>query len=148
MDKRKRQLSDFDSKYILNPNNVSTPRQISPIDQFDTLSISDPNNPNDTVVKYVDDIYMLFNADRLSRVLSPSDLSAYITYLKPSERAGFDKLTDEQLIQFIKSRHIQTPSELLTWSEYLLENYESVISELNSEPSPEPEPTPAPTPTE
>lgn len=40
------------------------------------------------------------------------------------------KLGDEQLISFVKSRFIQSPSELMSWSQYLMSSSDEVIASL------------------
>lgn len=146
---RKVNASDFKCNVTFNHLDNSNSRQPSVIDMFSVQETKDPTDANLPLYKFVDDIYMLFNADRLSRLLSPADLASYIKTLQPHQKSGLDKLTDDQLISFIKSRHIQSASELLAWSDYLSANYESVIADLNAaEPEPAPEPAPEPTPTE
>lgn len=81
-------------------------------------------------IRYHDDIYMLFNQQRLAKIMNPADLVAYINSLSKSTTQNMPKMTDEQLFQFIKSRHIQSASELLAWSQYLNDNYSDIIAEI------------------
>lgn len=67
------------------------------------------------------DIYMLFNAQRLDRMSRERILQHFndMTVNNSSMAALKSKLTDDQLISIVKSRYIQSPSELLSWSMYL-----------------------------
>ena len=53
------------------------------------------------------------------------------------------KMTDEQLCSFVKSRFIQTPSELMAWSQYLMSSQDTMIAAAAAENQPASEPTPA-----
>ena len=112
-----------------------------------------------TAVKYHDDLYMLFNQSRIAS-LGVDTLNKWLDTLTPRSDALGElrkKCTDEQLMAICKSRFIQSPSELLAWSEYLNVNYASVLASIQKqnekpvestpEPAPEPTPEPSPTPT-
>lgn len=72
-------------------------------------------------IRIHDDVYMLFNQDRLDRMTK----EALITYINgniqnsDSLRSLRSKMSDSQLLKFIKSRYIQAPSDLQQWSKYL-----------------------------
>lgn len=125
-----RKLKSLDEiKYSFSSFNIenSEVRQPQIIDNFyheEYIGVT-----GETYSVFHDDIYMLFNQNRLSRILSPNDLVAYINSLDKSTHT-LPKMTDEQLFQFIKSRHIQSPAELLAWSQYLNDNYSEIISEI------------------
>jgi hypothetical protein len=42
-------------------------------------------------------------------------------------------MSDAQLRQFIKSRYIQSPSELLRWTAWLDDNYKLEVERINKE---------------
>lgn len=74
------------------------------------------------------DVGLLFNQRRLENLGTDtardwlSDVQGRLA--QPLKEAP--NLTDSQLMDFIKSKHIQTPSELLSWSKYLDNQAESL----------------------
>lgn len=68
----------------------------------------------------LNDIYLLFNQQRISRTLGIDTLNAYISSLDSSSndslRSLRRRMNDQQLMTFIKSRHIQSLCELKAWS--------------------------------
>lgn len=83
-------------------------------------------------VSHVDDIYMLFNQQRLLHA-GTDTINAWLNTLTPRSDALAElrkKCTDEQLLHILKSRYIQSPSELLAWSEYLNANYSDIIERM------------------
>lgn len=101
-----------------------------------------------------DDLYLLMNQSRIAS-LGVDTLNKWLDTLTPRSDALGElrkKCTDEQLMAICKSRFIQSPSELLAWSEYLNANYASVLASIqkqkqkSDEPTPEPAPAPAPEP--
>ena len=86
-------------------------------------------------VSYVNDIYLLFNQKRLLSA-GADTINAWLNTLTPRSDALSqlrEKCTDEQLMQLCKSRYIQSPSELLAWSDYLLNNYQDILSEAEQQ---------------
>lgn len=71
--------------------------------------------------KLVNDVALLFNQQRLENlgVDTAKDWLSNIQARLSAPLKEVPKLTDTQLLQFIKSKHIQTPSELMSWSKYL-----------------------------
>ena len=81
-------------------------------------------------VRCSSDIYMLFNQQRLDR-MSKERLVAYFESLsvrEPKMKELRSKLTDEQFCSFVKSRFIQSPSELMAWSQYLMSSQDEMIA--------------------
>ena len=98
---------------------------------------------------FVSDIYLLFNQRRLSSA-GADTINAWLNTLTPKSDALAElrkKCSDEQLMQICKSRYIQSPSELLAWSEYLNANYSDLLSaavQHVSDQRKQTEPEPAP----
>ena len=85
-------------------------------------------------VAMVDDIYLLFNQQRLSH-MGADTINAWLNTLTPRSDALAQlrkKCSDEQLMEICKSRYIQSPSELLAWSEYLNANYADIVGEMQA----------------
>lgn len=104
-------------------------RQESPVDQFlfEELEFDGVKG-----VRLTSDIYMLFNQQRLDR-LSRESLLSHFESMSVNEPKFGDfraKLGDDQLISFVKSRFIQSPSELMSWSQYLMSSSDAVVAEL------------------
>lgn len=104
----------------------------SPVNEF-CFERLDKNGTE--VVTLTSDIYMLFNQQRLDR-MSKDRLLAYFENLsvnEPKMRELRSKLTDDQLCSFVKSRFIQSPSELMAWSQYLMSSQDEMIAAAAAE---------------
>lgn len=104
----------------------------SPVNEF-CFERLDKNGTE--VVTLTSDIFMLFNQQRLDRV-SKDRLLAYFENLsvnEPKMRELRSKLSDEQLCSFVKSRFIQSPSELMSWSQYLMSSQDEMIAAAAAE---------------
>lgn len=104
-------------------------RQKSPIDQF---LFEEREFDGEKSVRLTSDICMLFNQQRLDRLSRESLLSHFESMSVNEPKFGDirSKLGDDQLLNFVKSRFIQSPSELMSWSQYLMNCSDSVVAEL------------------
>lgn len=96
-------------------------------------------------IRLTSDIYMLFNQRRLDK-LTRIQLVEYFDSLSVSEPKMSElrkKMTDDQLCSFVKSRFIQTPSELMAWSQYLMSSQDAMISAAAVEVQPVADSAPA-----
>lgn len=86
-------------------------------------------------VEFVSDIDLMFNAERLDRQSQEALLSMIkrSSDVDPVIRQITSRLTDSQLCQFVKSRYIQSMSELRNWSQSLMQMSDSEISSIRSE---------------
>ena len=75
------------------------------------------------------DISLIFNQQRLENKLTASELREYIQRYTPNRSVYTTQLDDETLLNTLKSRHIQSLSEVRAWAEYCMENYDSLIKE-------------------
>lgn len=104
----------------------------SPVNEFcfERLEVN-----GEEVVTLTSDIYMLFNQQRLDK-MTKDRLLAYFENLlvnEPKMRELRSKLSDEQLCSFVKSRFIQSPSELMAWSQYLMSSQDEMIAAAAAE---------------
>lgn len=86
-------------------------------------------------LRVTSDIYMLFNQQRLDRMSKERLISYFESFSvnEPKMRELRSKLSDEQLCSFVKSRFIQSPSELMSWSQYLMSSQDEMIAAAAAE---------------
>lgn len=87
---------------------------------------------DDGVVHYVSDVNLLMNAERLRNQIGEESYLNLIRGIQPKKSPYDNKYTDEQLFTAIKSRFVQTPSEVLAWIESLGSAGDSIRSELDT----------------
>lgn len=75
------------------------------------------------------DISLIFNQQRLENKLSATELREFVARYTPNKSVYTAQLDDETLLNTLKSRHIQSLSEMRSWAEYCMENYDSLIKE-------------------
>lgn len=107
-------------------------RQPSLVDEYYHQETICPET-GEKVMGYHHPLYMLFNQERLDRLGD----GAVQMWLKSLESAGNgayselkSKLSDDDLLKIVKSRHIQSPSELETWLNQLNERAELFNKEV------------------
>lgn len=79
------------------------------------------------------DITLIFNQQRLENKLTANELREYIQRYTPNRSVYTAQLDDETLLSTLKSRHIQSLSEMRAWAEYCMENYDSLIKEAEEQ---------------
>lgn len=75
------------------------------------------------------DITLIFNQQRLENKLTAGELREYIQRYTPNKSVYTAQLDDDVLLSTLKSRHVQSLSEMRAWAEYCMENYDSLIKE-------------------
>lgn len=76
------------------------------------------------------DIYDLFSQQRLDN-LGPDVIRDFLARNLPKSSSASDiisKMSDEAIVNSIKSRHIQQPSELLRWSRFVVQEIDDAVS--------------------
>lgn len=76
------------------------------------------------------DISLIFNQQRLENKITASELREYIQRYTPNKSVYTAQLDDDVLLSTLKSRHIQSLSEMRAWTEYCMENFDSLIKEV------------------
>lgn len=95
------------------------------------------------------DVSLLFNQQRLDR-MTLENFSAYLDKIPTASfsplAAVRQKMSDKELLQFVKSRYIQSKSELMAYAAYLMSESDQIRESLNaaSDPAPDPASDPAP----
>lgn len=104
----------------------------SPVNEF---MFQEYDTNGEKSVRLTSDIYMLFNQQRLDRMTNERLLAYFegLSVREPKMRELRSKLTDEQLCSFVKSRFIQSPSELMAWSQYLMSSQDEMIAAAAAE---------------
>lgn len=107
-----------------------------PIDALNVIECEDGS------IRIVSDVTLLFNMERLQETLGEDNIRSLIRAMQSNPKSPYSDgtFTDEQLLQQIKSRYIQHPSEVRSWMETLVDeadlvksDYERLLSEVRSE---------------
>lgn len=61
--------------------------------------------------------------------MTANELREYIQRYTPNKSVYTAQLDDDTLLSTLKSRHIQSLSEVRAWAEYCMENFDSLIKE-------------------
>lgn len=84
----------------------------------------------DGAVSVSNDISILFNLQRLENKITPEQLREYINKYTPNNSPYVnEKLSDDMLLDSVKSRHIQSLSELRSWAQYVSEQLDDFIDD-------------------
>lgn len=106
-------------------------REPSVVDEF-YFEKTCPANHKDESVSVVDPILILFNQQRLDS-MGATAAKAFIDSLVPKSNALAElrqKCSDEDLMTMVKSRHLQSPSEILMWCRYMKNNIDTFNAEV------------------
>lgn len=78
------------------------------------------------------DVSMLLHAADMAKKYGSGFVQSMIDMRRPKTSAiqsQMDELSDAQILDTIKSRHLQSPSELIAWSEYLMAQAKDIEQE-------------------
>ena len=78
------------------------------------------------------DVSMLLHAADMAKKYGSNFVQSMINMRRPKSSAiqsQMDQMSDAQILDTIKSRHLQSPSELIAWSEYLISQAKDVEQE-------------------
>lgn len=104
------------------------------VDNVDLFRIErfDHTDPSESYIRLRSDISMLFHAEDTAKKIGTEGfrfLSESRRVKSSSTQAMMDKMPDDLILDTLKSRHLQHPSELLAFSEYL----SSIASDMEKE---------------
>lgn len=78
------------------------------------------------------DVSMLLHAADMAKKYGTGFVQSMIDMRRPKSSAiqsQMDQMSDDQILDTVKSRHLQSPSELIAWSEYLVSQAKDVEQE-------------------
>lgn len=84
------------------------------------------------VIRIRSDVSMLLHAADMAKKYGSGFVQSMIDMRRPKSSAiqsQMDQMSDAQILDTIKSRHLQSPSELLAWSEYLVDQAKVIEDE-------------------
>lgn len=116
-------------EYLQHEFNGSFDSKHTKVPVQDTLMQLSTVKNEDGSITISTDISLIFNQQRLENKLTASELREYIQRYTPNRSVYTAQLDDETLLSTLKSRHIQSLSEMRAWAEYCMENYDSLIKE-------------------
>ena len=109
---------------------VSVQREESLVDDFYTEKV---NIESKEVVFFRDPLYVLFNQKRLNQ-LSTEQIREWLNSMtaigESSLSALKSKCSDDELIQMVRSRYLQTPAEITLWCREMNRNQDEFNSQL------------------
>ena len=79
------------------------------------------------------DVSMLLHAADMAKKYGSNFVQSMIDMRRPRSSAiqsQMDQMSDAQILDTVKSRHLQSPSELIAWSEYLMEQVKDIEKEI------------------
>lgn len=100
-----------------------------PTEQFRFEKIGTEENE---AVRIRSDVSMLLHAADMAKKYGSTFVQSMMDMRRPRSSAiqsQMDQMSDAQILDTVKSRHLQSPSELIAWSEYLMEQAKSVEQE-------------------
>lgn len=85
-------------------------------------------------VRIRSDVSMLLHAADMAKKYGSGFVQSMIDMRRPKSsilQSQMDQMSDAQILDTIKSRHLQSPSELISWSEYLVDQAKSIEDEVS-----------------
>lgn len=90
------------------------------------MPLSSYKDEND-VFHLLNDISLLFNQQRIENRISLSELREMFNRYSPNKSRYLAQLDDDTLLSTLKSKHIQSLSEIKSWTEYCIENFDDLL---------------------
>lgn len=84
-------------------------------------------------VRIRSDVSMLLHAADMAKKYGTGFVQSMVDMRRPRSSAlqsQMDQMTDAQILNTIKSRHLQSPSELIAWSEHLMDQVRDIEQEV------------------
>lgn len=106
-------------------------REPSVVDEFYLEKVA-PSDDDKEAVCIVDPIHILFNQQRLDNI-GVTAAKSFLDSLAPKSDSLAElrsRCSDDDLLSMIKSRHLQSPAEILYWCRYMQQNLKDFDSEV------------------
>lgn len=87
-----------------------------------------------TYIRIRSDVSMLLHAADMAKKYGANFVQSMIDMRRPKSsfiQSQMDEMSDTQILDTIKSRHLQSPSELIAWSEHLMEQAKEIMQEAD-----------------
>jgi hypothetical protein len=88
---------------------------------------------NETV-RIRSDVSMLLHAADMAKKYGSGFVQSMIDMRRPKSgtlQSQMDQMSDAQILDTVKSRHLQSPSELIAWSEFLTDQVKSIEEQIS-----------------
>lgn len=86
------------------------------------------------IVRIRSDVSMLLHAADMAKKYGTGFVQSMIDMRRPkssSIQSQLDQMSDAAILDTVKSRHLQSSSELIAWSEYLIDQAKSIEDEVS-----------------
>lgn len=97
--------------------------------RFETVGIEE-----NEAIRIRSDVSMLLHAADMAKKYGPGFVQSIFDTHRPKSshlQSQMDQMSDAQILDTIKSRHLQSPSELIAWSEYLIDQAKYIEDEAS-----------------
>ena len=87
----------------------------------------------DECIRIRSDVSMLLHAADMAKKYGSGFVQSMIDLRRPkvsSIQSQMDQMSDAQILDTIKSRHLQSPSERIAWTEYLMDQVRDIEEEI------------------
>lgn len=109
---------------------------------FNSLLSTEQEVDGEVITRYHTDVDLVLNQKRIDESMIASIVQGW----RSTSPTDTSKFSDEQLITSIKSRHLQSASEIQSWLNYIDSQAGNIIDEMKQTQPTEPAPVePAPT---
>jgi hypothetical protein len=105
-----------------------------PTEPFRFEKIGTEGTEENEAIRIRSDVSMLLHAADMAKKYGSGFVQSMVGMRRPKSSAvqsQMDQMSDSQILDTIKSRHLQSPSELLAWSEYLVDQAKAIEDEAS-----------------
>lgn len=124
----KYEIEDMKNEAVLNLLSNSEFLTVRPVDELRFVTELDGS------VRFVSDATLLLNEQRIINDIGEDNYRNFIRELQENPSSPYKDVnfTDEQLMTEIKSRYVQSPSEVREWVRDMLDQQESISAEAKA----------------